>query len=115
MPTYYHECQNEECNHAWEDQYSIKADPPKQCPKCLQETAKRMINCQGGKEVLLAGQDLVDKVKQDAVKLRHELSTNENAYANFIGEDKYQNKMKEKDSMRDYMKEAKSFRRIYDR
>jgi len=115
MPTYFHQCQNTECNNEWEDEYSIKLDPPKQCPKCLQDTAKRLINCKGGIEVALEGRDLVDKVKQDSVKLRREMYTNENTYANIVGEKKYESQLKEKSKMKDYMKEAKTFRRVFDK
>lgn len=89
MPVYYHECQNVDCNHAWEDQYSIKQDPPKFCPKCNQETAKRMIALTSNPVIELYGQDLVDKTKADANKLRQDMHKSEKIYANLLGPDKY--------------------------
>ena len=90
MPNYDHVCVNSSCNFEWEDSYSIKADPPKLCPKCNQETAKRQISSTGKGIVELYGQDLVDKVKEDTVKMKKDIYSNEKAYANILGPDKYQ-------------------------
>jgi putative FmdB family regulatory protein len=90
MPYYEHVCTNEECKHEWEDEYSVKMDPPKICPKCGQETAKRLISLNGKGVVELFGQDLVDKVKADAKKLEQDAHRNENTYANLLGSDKFQ-------------------------
>lgn len=90
MPVYYHECQNTECLHAWEDQYSIKLDPPKICPKCNQETAKRMISMTANPIVELSGDDLVKKVKGDANQMRRDMHKSENLYSNLLGPDRYQ-------------------------
>ena len=88
MPTYEHLC--ETCQHEWEDYYSITAEPPKECPECKAETVKRLI-CGTTKGVVeLYGQDLVDKIKGDARKLKAEAAKNEKVYANLLGEDKYQ-------------------------
>lgn len=89
MPTYEHMCQNTDCNHEWEDNYSIKQDPPKLCPKCGLETAKRVISLGGKGVVELYGHDLVDKLKSDAKQLKKDASRNENIYANLLGPDKY--------------------------
>lgn len=53
MPTYDYVCENEECNHKWEEIHSIKADPIKECPECKKETAKRLVS--GGTGFVLAG------------------------------------------------------------
>lgn len=91
MPTYPHICENQECNFEWTDFYSIKQDPPKICPKCNQETAKRVIALSGKGIVELYGQDLVDKCREDAQRIKKEASKDANKYANLLGETKYHN------------------------
>jgi len=100
MPTYDHQCQNEECKHEWEDSYSIKVDPPKVCPKCGQETAKRLISCVSKGVVELYGQDYVDKIKSDAQQLKRDAAKSENLYANLLGPDKYQKIQQQMDKRR---------------
>jgi len=94
MPTYEHICTDELCNNKWEESYSIKSNPPTNCPKCGKETVKRVIALTAHPVVLLTGQDLKDKIKADAQKLKKELATSENKLANFIGDDKYHASMK---------------------
>jgi putative FmdB family regulatory protein len=44
MPTYLYHCSDNACDHEWEATHSMAdEDVQKQCPKCNQETAKRMI------------------------------------------------------------------------
>ena len=85
MPTYNHICTNKECNHEWEDEYSIKDDPPKICPKCQQETAKRMISGLGCVKVELYGQELLSKLKADGQKIKKEAMHNEKVLADIVG------------------------------
>lgn len=47
MPTYDYECQNDQCQHAFEAEQRISEDPLKVCPKCEKETAKRLISGRG--------------------------------------------------------------------
>lgn len=89
MPTYLHECQNKECNHEWEDFYSITATPPTTCPKCQQETARRVINSMTKGVVELSGNEIIEKHKTDVSQLKKELASSEKAYANVLGEDRY--------------------------
>lgn len=89
MPSYEHQCQNPECNHEWEDEYSIKDNPPEVCPKCNEKTVKRLISLGGKGVVELYGQDLVDKCKADAKKISKEASGSEKLYSNLLGETKY--------------------------
>lgn len=89
MPMYEHVCQNNSCKYEWEDQYSIKQEPPKICPKCHQETAMRVISLSGKGVVELYGQDLVSKCLSDAQKIKNEAHQNANKYANLLGEDRY--------------------------
>lgn len=98
MPTYEHRCDT--CKHEWEDAYSIKADPPKICPKCNAETVTRLI-CGTAKGVVeLYGQDLIDKVKADAQKEKAAAAKDEKIYANLLGEDKYHNLQTQMDRRR---------------
>ena len=41
MPTYEYECTS--CEHHWEAEQSIKDAPLTECPKCAEQTAKRLI------------------------------------------------------------------------
>lgn len=87
MPTYEHRCDT--CKYEWEDEYSIKVDPPKICPACQAETVVRLISLGGKGVVELSGQELVDKCKVDAKQIMKEASKNANKYASLLGEDKY--------------------------
>jgi putative FmdB family regulatory protein len=89
MPTYEHKCTDEQCSHEWEDTYSINTDPPKICPKCEKETAKRLISLGGRGVVELTGQELVDKLKSDANNIKREAAKSEKVYSNLLGESKY--------------------------
>ena len=89
MPDYEHICENTECNHEWEAEYSIKDDPPDTCPKCGQKTAKRLISLGGKGVVELTGHEYAEKVKEDAVKLKREMHNSEKIYSNMLGEAKY--------------------------
>lgn len=88
MPTYEHRCDT--CKHEWEADYSIKADPPKECPECKAETVTRLISLGGKGIVELTGQELVEKVKADAQVLKKDAAAKEKVYANLLGEDRYQ-------------------------
>lgn len=87
MPTYQHLC--EKCKHEFEDVYSMTAAPPKTCPKCGEDAVKRLISLSGKGVVELYGQDLVDKVKSDARKLKADAAKSEKIYSNLLGDDKY--------------------------
>lgn len=88
MPTYEHKCNT--CQHEWEDSYSIKVDPPKQCPACQAENVMRLISLGAKGIVELSGQELIDKIKSDAKDLKKDAAKNEKVYANLLGEDHYQ-------------------------
>lgn len=90
MPTYFHVCENQECSFEWEDDYSIKAEPPKDCPKCLKQTAKRMISLCGKGVVELVGEEITKKTEEDVRKLKSDMHRSEKMYANLLGEDRYQ-------------------------
>lgn len=89
MPTYEHLCNT--CQYEWEEDYSIKADPPKMCPTCKAENVTRLISLGSKGVVELTGHDLVAKTKEDIVKLKKEMHSNTKVYANMLGEEKYHN------------------------
>lgn len=87
MPTYEHRCDT--CKHEWEDTYSIKADPPKNCPQCNAESVVRLISLGGKGVVELNGQELIDKIKGDAKQLQKDAAKSDKVYANLLGEGRY--------------------------
>jgi putative FmdB family regulatory protein len=89
MPTYEFQCQD--CKHEWEDFLSIKAPDPEECPGChTKGKTLRLISGGSGKGVVeLTGQDLVDKIKSDAKKIKQDAAKDEKVYANLLGDDKY--------------------------
>lgn len=90
MPTYVHICTDEKCNHEWEDFYSITKDPPKICPQCNQETAQRVISGGSGKgQMVLTDEEFKAGLKDEVRKIKKDMHSNANTYANFLGEDKY--------------------------
>jgi len=99
MPTYEHACRN--CNHEWEDFYSITADPPTVCPSCKEEGGvQRLISGGSGKGiVVLTGGDLKRQIFNDAMKARKRAATDETYRANIIGEEKYHQSQLNKDSV----------------
>lgn len=88
MPTYEHQC--ETCTHEWEDMYSVTAPIPDTCPQCGANTVKRLISLGGKGIVELTGNDLVEKIKQDANQMKRDARNSEKLYANLIGEARYQ-------------------------
>jgi putative FmdB family regulatory protein len=96
MPTYEFLCASEECKHEWEDFLSMSAPIPA-CPVCGKE-GKRLISGMSGRGIVnLTGNDLVNKVKQDAKNLENHAANNENYAANFVG-DIYQKKQQQIDT-----------------
>ncbi len=92
MPTYLHQCQDENCKEEWEDYYSMSKDPPTVCPKCNQETAKRVISFQQSRGIVeLSGDDYKSAVLADGQRIKKEMYRDERKYANMLGESTYQN------------------------
>jgi putative FmdB family regulatory protein len=91
MPTYPHICH--ECNHEWDDFYSIKAAPPTVCPKCGTEgKVERLIAGGSGRGIMdVTGEELRQKLDKEAQDMVRECSTNEKMLANIVGENKYHN------------------------
>lgn len=51
--TYEYACENESCHHIWEAEQKISEPPLEECPKCHQQTAKRLVS--GGTGFTLVG------------------------------------------------------------
>ena len=99
MPTYEFQC--EECKHEWEVYQSMSAPNPDECPSCkAKDKTKKLISLGSKGVVELYGQELVDKIKGDAQKMKQEAAKNENIYANLLGEDKYQSMQTTMDQQR---------------
>lgn len=89
MPTYLHyvSC----CDKEFEDYYSIKSDPPTQCPFCKTEgSVKRLIYGGSGRGIVeVYGHELKEKLVADGAQIRKEVYASETKYANIIGEARY--------------------------
>jgi putative FmdB family regulatory protein len=101
MLTYEYCCTNKDCENEWEYEAEINDPVLTICPKCNQETAKRLISGGSGRGIVeYTGQELLQKNKEGLDKLRKKVYTDENTYANMVGEGKYQSTVKEYDSQR---------------
>ena len=71
------------------------------CPKCKEEgkevEVKRVISYATPGTVELTGQDLKDKMKNDAAQFKKDVYSNEKIYSNLIGETVYENLQKKLD------------------
>lgn len=90
MPTYLYLCPT---HGEFEEEHSIKIKL-EFCPKCKEEIDKdveitRLINCVSKGVVELYGQELVDKCRADAQKIKLEAAKDANKYASLLGEDRY--------------------------
>jgi predicted nucleic acid-binding Zn ribbon protein len=91
MPTYLYECS---VHGEFEEEHSIKITL-EDCPKCQVENLtpqklKPLISGGSGRGIVeLTGQDLVDKCRDDARKIKDEASRDAKKYANLLGEDRY--------------------------
>lgn len=91
MPTYLYECGE----HGEFEEYHSISHILTDCPKCKEEgkvpqQLKRLINNISKGIVDLQGQELVDKLKGDAQKLKQEAAKDEKVYANLLGDNHYQ-------------------------
>lgn len=70
MPTYDYRCTN--CGHEFEEFQSISAEPLKVCPKCNQETLKRVLG--GGAGMIFKGEGfyLTDYKKSESKQKKFE-------------------------------------------
>jgi hypothetical protein len=92
MPTYLYECSK---HGEIEEFHSIKITL-EDCPRCKEEgiepqKLKPLIAGGSGRGIVeLTGQDLVDKCKADAQKIKKDMHKSSKIYSNMLGEDKYQ-------------------------
>jgi hypothetical protein len=92
MPTYIYLCKIS--NQEFEEFHSIKTKL-EDCPICKEKGLQahapdRLISGGSGRGIVeLSGQDIVNKAKEDAQKMKKELYSSEQKYANVIGQDKY--------------------------
>lgn len=92
MPTYLYLC--EKNNEEFEEFHSV-SEELEECPICKSKNLechkpKKLINSTAKGVVELYGKDLINKVKEDAAKIKRESYKNEKLYANLLGENKYQ-------------------------
>ena len=87
MPTYSHRCDS--CEHEFELDYSIKADPPKTCPECQKDTVRRMISGGGISRMELTGAEFLAKLPEDTRKIMGNIGSKESTFANMVGESAY--------------------------
>lgn len=99
MPTYLYFCERDETDGGhgeFEDFHGISDEAKlKECPFCRKENietpVKRLLSGGSGRGIVkLEGQDFIASVKQDAERVKKEVYSNENQYANILGTDKYQ-------------------------
>ena len=96
MPTYLYKCDQENCVGEFEEYHSIVIKL-EECPHCLaagrgNQPIERLIHGGGsGRGIVeLTGRDYIDSVQKDAQRIKKEVYSNENSYANVLGTDKYQ-------------------------
>ena len=101
MLTYEYICENAECLNEWEEEAEIVDPKQTTCPKCLQETAKRLISGGSGKGIVeLSGQELLSYVQDETQKMRVKCNQNESYLANMVGENRYQSNVTSYESQR---------------
>lgn len=91
MPEYLYKCL---IHGEFEEEHSIKIKL-EFCPKCKNENdidtkIERLINCVSKGVVELTGQELINKLKQDAKNLQKDAANSEKIYSNLLGESNYQ-------------------------
>lgn len=84
MPSYEHQC--EDCQHIWEEVYSIHSPIPNTCPKCgVEGKVKRLISRPGSTRVELYGRELVEKLWKEGKELAHQARKDETLAHNLYG------------------------------
>lgn len=93
MPTYLYLCEKNETE--FEEYHSIMTQL-EECPICKekqleQHKPKRLIAGGSGKGIVnVTGHELTQKIKEDTQRLKKEVYSNANQYANVLGDAKYQ-------------------------
>lgn len=90
MPTYLYECPT----HGEFEEYHSMSKMLELCPHCqtagVDQKLKQLINCMSKGTVELYGQELMDKCKVEAQKIKQDAAKSEKVYANLLGDDKMQ-------------------------
>lgn len=107
MPRYDHKCDS--CGYEFEDTYSIYDSPPTICPKCKENSVRRMIGFATAGKVELSGDELKQKVLSDAKDFKKQVMKDEKLLANLVGEQKYEAKTK------DYERKQAEFKGVFRR
>jgi len=104
MPTYEHRADC--CGYEWEDDYSIKKDPPTICPNCQVEgKVMRLISGGSGRGIVtLTGHELKASVKEDTNRIKARMKTDENYKASIVGEDNYHQSQLQSAKLNDLVK-----------
>lgn len=108
MPTYLYFCERpiEDGGHGEFEEYHSMSIKLETCPHCEKDglepsTVQRLIISGGSKGVVeLTGRDLIDATKKDAERVKREVYSDANKYANVIGEDRYQQIQQRMDKQR---------------
>jgi putative FmdB family regulatory protein len=96
MPLYDYYCDS--CKQEWETSHSWKDPPLTVCELCNQaDQVKRLITMANKGTVELTGQDLKQHIKEETQKFQREVKGNEKAWANVVGEDRYQSQVKNRE------------------
>lgn len=90
------------CEQEFEDEYSIKQDPPTKCPLCGEEgSVKRLISGGSGRGIVeLTGHELKAKLREDGQKLKQAAAKNENVLGSMVGESRLHNNMLQESKIR---------------
>lgn len=84
MPCYEHLCKN--CEHQWEDTYSIHDKVPTVCPNCKVEgKVQRLISGGCAVKVELQGKELVQQLWKEGKQIAKEARKNEALAASLYG------------------------------
>lgn len=106
MPCYLHQCTS--CEHEWEDTYSVSQDPPKVCPECQAESAKRIISDGISGKMIMSTSEFKASLKEEKKKIKKQFNKDERLKANLMGESNYHNMTTEQQRIdKNYGKEIK--------
>ena len=93
MPIYEYECTNPDCqmyDNKWEEFQFISEEAITICKHCKTHSAVKALSLPALGLVELTGQDYIKKMQNDVKSLSQKAASDENTYANLLGEDKYQ-------------------------
>lgn len=90
MPTYEHICNDDTCQHEWEDFYSMTASPPDTCPKCQGKNVSRIVSGGSGRGIVeMSPSEFKATLGSQVGAMKRRAAKDENYRANLIGEKRY--------------------------